>query len=85
MLIKKKIWGSIASLGLLLSLTSGVKAAEMPTHMSVQTNQFRRIEQPLSLKVAVTIGGLGLIGIELWWFLLSQAQSQPTTTNQEAR
>ena len=67
MLKTSKIWGSVISLGLLLGVASGVKAAEMPTqHLG---DQFRRIEQPLSLKVAVTLGGLSLIALELWWFL----------------
>lgn len=33
--------------------------------------QFRTIEQPLALKAGVTLAGLGLIGLELWWFLFS--------------
>ena len=72
---KSKIWGSLAGLGLLLSLTSGATAA-MPVNSSAQTNQFRRVEQPLGLKVGVTAGGLALIGIELWWFLLSRGQGR---------
>lgn len=84
MLSKKMIWGSIISLGLLLSFASGVTAAEMPAHTAGQTHQFRHIEQPLSLKLAVTIGGLGLIGLELWWFLLSGVRSQQSTTNLES-
>lgn len=44
--------------------------------------KFSRIEQPLPLKILVTLGGLGLIGTELWWFLFSQTQSQQATTNQ---
>ena len=70
---KSKIWSSLAGLGLLLSLTSGAAVA-MPANSSAQTNQFRRVEQPLGLKVGVTAGGLALIGIELWWFLLSRSQ-----------
>ena len=67
MLKTSKIWGSVISRGLRLGVASGVKAAEMPTqHLG---DQFRRIEQPLSLKVAVTAGGLSLIALELWWFL----------------
>ena len=46
--------------------------------MSVQqSSQFRSIEQPFELKLAVTVGGLALIGLELWWFLLSR----PSTTD----
>ena len=39
-----------------------------------QEFQFRRIEQPIELKIAVTLGGLILIGLEVWWFLLSQTR-----------
>ncbi len=67
-----KFWGSIISLGLLLGMTLGVQAAEMP---ATSGNQFRRIEQPLSLKVGVTVVGLALIGLELWWFLFSKTKS----------
>ncbi|MBD2446948.1 cupredoxin domain-containing protein [Nostoc sp. FACHB-152] len=69
--------GSIASLGILFAIASGEAATQTSheTH-SVQTNQFQRIDQPLERKVAVTLGGLGLIGLELWWFLLSKSKSQ---------
>jgi plastocyanin domain-containing protein len=43
---------------------------------SVQTNSFQPIDQPLGNKLAITLGGLGLIGLELWWFLLSKPKSQ---------
>ena len=43
---------------------------------STESRQFPRIEQPLGNKVAVTLGGLSLIGLELWWFLLSKPKSQ---------
>nr|WP_275994412.1 cupredoxin domain-containing protein [Argonema antarcticum] len=53
------------------------------THPSTteQTGQFRHIEQPLSNKVLVTLGGLGLIGLELWWFLLSKPKSKKATAS----
>ncbi|MEH1888534.1 MAG: hypothetical protein V7K92_03415 [Nostoc sp.] len=65
MFSKKMLWGSLIALVLLT-----VTLAEMPAHSSEQTSQFHRIEQPLGLKVGVAIGGLALIGLELWWFLL---------------
>lgn len=65
-----KVWGSIISLGLLLG-TTGVQAAEMP---ATGGQQFRQIEQPLTLKIGVTVGGLALIGLELWWFLFSKTK-----------
>lgn len=81
MLNKRKFWSSIISLGLLLGLASSAKAAEM-SYRHLGQNQFRRIEQPLSLKVVVTLSGLGLIAAELWWFLGSNNPVQQPTNNQ---
>ena len=82
---KTAIIGSIASLGIMLGTASGEAVAQTSheTHPSTteQTGQFRRIEQPLSNKVLVTLGGLGLIGLELWWFLLSKPKSQKATAS----
>ncbi len=71
MFSKKMLWGSLASL-VLLTGTSTVALGEMPVH-SQQNSQFQHIEQPLGLKIGVAIAGLALIGLELWWFLLSPA------------
>ena len=50
---------------------------------SIETRpKFSRIEQPLPLKILVTLGVLGLIGAELWWFLFSQTKSKTATNNQ---
>lgn len=83
--MKKLLISGITSLGLLLGLSSGRVMAQMPHNMSemqpssAEETGFRRIEQPLGNKVAVTLGGLGLIGLELWWFLLSKPKSQKAT------
>lgn len=74
---KKSIVGTFVSLGFLLGISSGVATTQMPE----QTNRFRRIEQPIGLKTAVTLGGLGLIGVELWWFIFSRTKSQQATSN----
>ena len=42
--------------------------------------QFRRIEQPLWLKGAITAGGIGLMGLELWWFLVHPTKSRTQET-----
>ncbi|MBY5280543.1 cupredoxin domain-containing protein (plasmid) [Aphanizomenon flos-aquae CCAP 1446/1C] len=75
---KTALIGSIA--GIVLGISAGETLAQT-THenhssATVQTNQFQRIEQPLGNKVAVTFGGLGIIGLQLWWFLLSKPKSQ---------
>jgi plastocyanin domain-containing protein len=47
----------------------------MQPSQTESTGQFQRIAQPIGNKIAVTLGGLGLIGLELWWFLLSKPKS----------
>jgi len=84
MLNKTAIIGSLASLGLAVGVVSGEAAAQMTHEMAsetTQTAQFRRIEQPLGVKAAVTAGGLALIGLEIWWFLLSKPKSQKAGAN----
>jgi plastocyanin domain-containing protein len=51
--------------------------SEMPHS---QTNRsFQPIEQPLPIKVGVVLGGLTLVGAELWWFLGRKQQKQQAT------
>lgn len=81
MLRKATFFGTLAGLGFLLGAISGALATEsnmnnMTEHNASQSKQFQRIEQPLGNKIAVTIGGLGLIGLDLWWFLLSKPKSR---------
>ena len=33
---------------------------------------FEKIQQPLAVKLLISAGGIGLIGLELWWFLMSE-------------
>lgn len=87
MMNKTALVSSLTSLGIALGIASGQAVAQMSSEQmqhseTEQTGQFRRIEQPLWLKSAVTVGGLGLIGLELWWFLLSKPKSQQAKTNQ---
>ena len=85
---KTKIYGSLAGLGFFLALTPNIVSAqenvevEMPASAGEQTSQFQKIEQPLSLKLAVAVGGLGLIGAELWWFMFSKTKSQKAQSKQ---
>lgn len=84
MKLKHFTLSSLASLGLLLALTNGVPAQmthdEMMAEPSQKVNEFQRIEQPLWSKAAVTATGLSLVGLELWWFLLSKPKSRKATT-----
>ena len=74
--------GSLAGLGFFLALTPTIGLAEMPASTEKQTSQFQRIEQPIGLKLAVALGGLGLIGAELWWFMFSKTKSQKASIKQ---
>ena len=76
MLDHRQIWVSLASLGIAIGMASGVQAAEMSMKHPTSKTLFRSIEQPLGIKVGVTIGGLTLIGLELWWFLFNKAKGQ---------
>ncbi|MEB3337429.1 MAG: hypothetical protein VKJ46_08215 [Leptolyngbyaceae bacterium] len=69
-----KLLGTFASLGLLLGIATTAAAMEMPAE-STPRGTFQKIEQPLSTKAAVIAGGLTLIGLELWWFLLSKPKT----------
>ncbi|MBD2240078.1 cupredoxin domain-containing protein [Aulosira sp. FACHB-113] len=87
MMNKTTLISTIASLGIVFGIASG-KAVAQTSHEShssptVQTNQFQRIDQPLGNKIAVTLGGLGLIGLELWWFLLSKPKSHKAVATDE--
>ncbi|VXD15241.1 conserved exported hypothetical protein [Planktothrix serta PCC 8927] len=69
--------------GILLSIlmVNSVPTQAMESHSESSNNQFRTIEQPLSTKIAVTTGGLALIGLELWWFLFSKSKAKKATIN----
>ncbi|MEA5569021.1 MULTISPECIES: hypothetical protein [unclassified Anabaena] len=75
MLNRKIILASLVTWGLMFSLANNQALAEINHNHEVSTTQFRQIEQSLPIKAAVTIGGLGLIGLELWWFILSKPKS----------
>lgn len=85
MINKTMMMSSLAMLGLLFGLVAGGAIAQethegMPHPNTEPAGEFQRIEQPLWAKGAVTAGGLGLIGLELWWFLLSKPKSRQATT-----
>ena len=76
---KSQLLSGLISLAVLAAIPAGATAAEMPAS---QTNQFRKIEQPLGLKGGVTLGGLALIGAELWWFLYKKPKAQQAEPQQ---
>lgn len=68
--------GGLVGLVLLLGSGTAMAAPEMQMdHTSPPASGFERIEQPLGVRLGVTAAGLGLIGLELWWFLWSKPRS----------
>ncbi len=68
----KWLLSSLITTSLLVGIPHPTKAQTSETN----TSEFQRIEQPLGLKVGITAVGLGLIGLEFWWFLLSKTKAQ---------
>jgi plastocyanin domain-containing protein len=68
----KKLTSILLSMGLSVGIASSMSAQEMK-HNSAK---FQPIEQPITLRVAIALGGLSLIGAQLWWFLGSKPKSQ---------
>jgi plastocyanin domain-containing protein len=82
MVTRKKLWSNLLSLWVLLLVFSVSPAKASTAKARMPTNQFRQIEQPFGLKLGITLGGVALIGLELWWFLVSKTQAQQATANQ---
>lgn len=70
--VKSLLGGLLISTSLVLGGTHMAKAQISQP----DTSEFRRIEQPLALKVGIAAAGAGLIGLELWWFLFSKNKAQ---------
>lgn len=71
-------------IGIILAISIAHPVIANPTPSQNQSStQFRKIEQPLAIKLAVTAAGLGLIGLELWWFIFSQPQVRKAKLNQD--
>lgn len=77
---KLSVFAGLAGTVIALSLLSAGETKEAIAQMShgedhAAPAKFQPIEQPWWLKGLVTTGGLGLIGLELWWFVLSKPQA----------
>lgn len=69
----QQIWPLVITASFLCLGMNAIAIAETP---SSSTREIRKIEQPLPLKLGVTLGGLGLIAAEVWWFLLSKTKAE---------
>ncbi len=80
-MLKLLLMSVSVSLGLLVH-PGFAEVSELNNTEPEQITQFQRIEQPVWMKGAVTVAGLGLIGLELWWFLGNQSQAKPAKSKQ---
>jgi plastocyanin domain-containing protein len=80
-MLKTKFINLIVSFSLVGAIAASVSAAEMTEEHSKRSPQFQSIEQPLALKIGLTVGGLALISAQLWWFLFSKPKSQQAETS----
>ncbi|EAW36582.1 cupredoxin domain-containing protein [Lyngbya sp. PCC 8106] len=67
-----------------LILVTSVQAASTESP-SESTDKFRQIQQPIPVKIAITTAGLGLIGLELWWFMFSKPKTKQATQTQDTQ
>ncbi len=72
----------VALIGAMLFIAQVDGESSMLMQPSTTNRSFQTIEQPLPVKIGVVLGGLTLIGVELWWFLgRKQQKRQATQTN----
>ena len=80
---KQLVLITLIGLGLLAGLTSHALASANPhlSNISAQNTIVQTIQQPFWTKAVVTSVGIGLIGLEFWWFLWSKPQSRQASVN----
>ncbi|MCT7977514.1 hypothetical protein [Laspinema olomoucense] len=87
MLSKLQIWIPLLAVATVLATgtTARVQAMpEMPGHQTNPSPGLQKIEQPLPVKAGVIVGGVSLIGLELWWFLFSKKKTQGASEDNES-
>ena len=68
--------------GIILGLTTMLPVTASET----KSNQgFEKLEQPLIVKLLVSASGVGLIGLELWWFLLSEKTAKKADIKEDTQ
>ncbi len=72
---KYQLVSILVSIGLSFGIVSSVSAEEMSKHNS-SAERFQPIEQPIALKIGISLSGLSLMVVQLWWFLGSKPKSQ---------
>ncbi len=80
-MLNKALVGGLISLMLTGAASPASAAAvQMPQEISQMHGapqpEFQHLQQPFWLKAAVTTAGIGLIGLKLWWFLLSKPKAR---------
>ncbi|MEM9944507.1 MAG: hypothetical protein AAF810_00370 [Cyanobacteria bacterium P01_D01_bin.36] len=66
----------LLTIGAFMGSASSTQAQLTGTNAS----EFRTIEQSPALNMGVTTAGLGLLGLELWWFMFSKPKTKSEET-----
>ena len=80
---KNRLATILFGLGLALGMTTTAVAQLSDDRNATRSEISRRIDRPLSTRIAVTLGGVALIAAELWWFQFSKTQARQTRVKQE--
>ncbi|MEL7037371.1 MAG: hypothetical protein AAFO04_17380 [Cyanobacteria bacterium J06592_8] len=72
----------LLSLILATSVQAASPTSASPTSASPTPEKFHQIQQPVPIKIAVTTAGLGLMGLEIWWFMFSKSKAKKASPNQ---
>jgi len=69
---------ALLTVGLALGTPHPLQAESIESHAmpTEQTERFQPMDQPPLVKGVVTVVGLALIGLELWWFLFSRSKAE---------
>ena len=79
-----KVGFSFSQILLSAIVATSVQAASVESHSETAEN-FRKIQQPIPVKIGVTAAGLGLIGLELWWFMFSKPKAKQATQTKDTQ
>ncbi len=82
MFAKNQRYNLLLSLGLIVGVATGTAVAQISEPTSPPTEESRRADRSTSSKIAVTLGGLALIGAELWWFQFSKTKARQAEVKQ---
>ena len=81
-LLRNKLFFESSLIGIIFSLMMMFPVTAMER---TSTEGFKKLPQPLAVKLLVSAGGMGLTGLDLWWFLFSQKTAKKAEEKEETQ